>query len=92
MLRWPSLERGRHGEAKRSIRQNLETSLKEDCDFVVSIMQYVATLKEYARVFSSDTELKEMAHQFSKKVIDLNKFIVDYLLLDNGLKALNNYS
>jgi len=77
-------------EAKRLAKDNLEIFLKGEFDYIISDCATCgSTLKEYQALFKNDHAMKKKAQQFSEKILDLNKFIVDFLYCDENLNILN---
>lgn len=86
----PHKSAGDMEEAKRLAKENIVTFLKGDYDYIISDCATCgSTLKEYEELFKNDPQMKEKAQQFSEKILDLNKFIADYLPPDEDLKALD---
>ena len=75
-------------EAKKLAQENIETFRKGDFDYIVSDCATCgSTLKEYGELFKNDLEMKDRAQQFSEKILDLNKFVADFLPWAEDLKV-----
>lgn len=67
---------GDREEGKRLAKQNIEAF--KDCDHViVNAAGCGCALQEYPELFQNDPEYKEKAEIFSKKVVDVSKFLCD---------------
>lgn len=72
------LHAGDRAKAKQLARQNIDAFLATDVDYVVvNAAGCGAALREYAELLRNDPEYKEKAEQFSRKVVDVAKFLYD---------------
>jgi glycolate oxidase iron-sulfur subunit len=69
---------GDREEGKRLARQNIDTFLAEDIDkVIINSAGCGCALKEYPELLQNDPAYREKAEQFSEKVEDISKFLVD---------------
>lgn len=76
----PHQSAGDFAEAKRLAMENIDKFNRNDLDYIViDCATCGSTLKEYAELLLDDKEYSEKAERLSKKIIDINKFVLDKL-------------
>lgn len=67
---------GRRDDARRLARANIDALRAVECDAIISNTAGCgATLKEYGELLAADPEYAKSAHEFSRRLRDVNEFL-----------------
>lgn len=87
----PHQSAGDFEEGRRLAKENISRFADKDLDYIViDCATCGSTLKEYAELLKNDQEYSKKAEEVSNKIIDINKFVLEYLQVDS--KNLKNLS
>ena len=87
----PHQSAGDFDEGKRLAKDTIDKFAGKELDYIViDCATCGSTLKEYAELLKDDVNYSQKAQEVSDKIIDVNKFVLEYLEVDSTrLKNLN---